>query len=363
MNNKTNNILILPGDGVGPEIMEQTIKLIDFFNDKKILSINYDFADIGGAAIDNKGKPLPEVTLDKAQKADAILLGAVGTKKHENNERHLKPEYGLLELRKKLNFYANVRPIFLFESLLHSSALKPEILTGLDIVIVRELIGDVYFGEPRGINRKQDDITAFNTMKYSKSEIVRIAKFAFSIASMRKKKVVSVDKANVLECSQLWRETVDDVSLKYKDINLNHMYVDNAAMQLIKNPRQFDVILTGNLFGDILSDEASMLTGSIGMLPSASISINNKGLYEPVHGSAPDIAGNKIVNPVAMILSFAMMLEYSFNKMEISKTIRSAINNVLKEGFFTKDISSSDNFIGTDEMGNKILEEIKKNVK
>ena len=362
MKMKRNNILLLPGDGVGPEIMSEAIKLIDYFNEAKLLNINYDYSDIGGVALDNYGIPFPKTTLEKASKSDCILLGAVGTKKHENNERKLKPEYGLLELRKKLNFFANIRPIFLFESLINSSTLKPEIIRDLDVLIVRELISDVYFGEPRGFNTESDDIYAFNTMRYTESEITRIAEFAFSIASMRNKKLTSVDKANVLETSQLWRKTVDKVGQQHTGIEINHMYIDNAAMQLIKEPKQFDVILTGNLFGDILSDEASMLIGSIGMLPSASISIDNKCLYEPVHGSAPDIAGQGIVNPIAMILSFAMMLEYSFDKKDLSKIIRTSISNILKNGIMTKDLSTTGDYVSTSQLGDKILEEVKSNV-
>ncbi|MEC9206191.1 MAG: 3-isopropylmalate dehydrogenase [Pseudomonadota bacterium] len=363
MNIKKNNVLLLPGDGVGPEIMSEAVKLIDYFNEEKLLNINYDYADIGSIALDNHGTPFPDITLEKASNSDSILLGAVGTKKHENNERKLKPEYGLLELRQKLKFFANLRPVFLFDSLINSSTLKPEIINNLDILIVRELISDVYFGEPRGFKTINDDTYAFNTMKYLESEIERIANFAFSISSKRNKKVTSVDKANVLETSQLWRKTVDKVAQQHKDIEINHMYIDNAAMQLIKEPKQFDVILTGNLFGDILSDEGSMLTGSIGMLPSASISIENKGLYEPVHGSAPDIAGQGVVNPIAMILSFAMMLEYSFNKQDLSESIRVSINNILNDGILTKDLAGSDNFVSTSQMGDKILEEIKNHVK
>jgi len=362
MKKEKNNILLLPGDGVGPEIMAEAVKLIDYFNHENLLDISYDYADIGGVALDNHGVPFPEITLNKALESDCILLGAVGSKQHENNKASLKPEYGLLELRKKLDFFANIRPIFLFEPLIDSSTLKPEIIRNLDIIIIRELISDVYFGEPRGFTREGNDISAFNTMKYSKDEITRITNFAFSIASKRDKKITSVDKANVLETSQLWRETVDSIGSKHADIEINHMYIDNAAMQLIKNPKQFDVILTGNMFGDILSDEASMLTGSIGMLPSASISTNNKGLFEPVHGSAPDIAGQGIVNPIAMILSFSMMLEFSLGEKNLAKEIKSAINTILKNGFLTKDLSTTGKYLSTSQIGDKILESVKDNV-
>lgn len=356
------NLLLLPGDGVGPEIMEEAIKVISVINDAGLSDISYDFADIGGIAIDNHNTPYPDETSKKCLDADCILLGAVGTKKHENNKNELKPESGLLALRKSLELYINVRPIFIFDSLIDSSSLKPELLKGLDIVIIRELIGDVYFGEPRGFKDDSSDKTGYNTMSYSTSEVERIADYAFNVAAKRASKVVSVDKANVLEASQVWRETVDKIqSNKYSNINLSHMYVDNAAMQLVKDPKQFDVILTGNIFGDILSDEASMLTGSIGMLPSASLS-NSKGVYEPIHGSAPDIAGKGIVNPIAMILSVAMMFEYSLNNKEISMLIKNSIDNVLKSGFRTKDISPTSEFINTSEMGDAIIQDIKNNV-
>ncbi len=353
------NILLLPGDGVGPEVIKEAIKIIDYFNESNICNISYDSAEIGGIAIDNSNSPLPTTTIEKAKNSKCILLGAVGTKKHENNENKLKPEAGLLALRKLLNLYINIRPIFLFESLVDSSSLKPEYIKNLDIVIIRELIGDVYFGEPRGFD--DNNQTGFNTMKYSTDEVSRIAEYAFEISMRRSKKVTSVDKANVLETSQLWRKTVSLIGKNYTQVDLSHMYVDNAAMQLILNPKQFDVILTGNLFGDILSDEASMLTGSIGMLPSASLS-NAHALYEPIHGSAPDIAGKNIVNPIAMILSVAMMFEYSFQAVEISNIIKQSIDNVLKLGVVTKDISQSKDYATTSEMGSKILEEIKNNV-
>ena len=359
MKKNNSNILLLPGDGVGPEVIKEAIKVIDYFNTSNICNITYDSAEIGGIAIDNSNNPLPQTTIEKAKSSNCILLGAVGTKKHENNENKLKPESGLLALRKLLNLYINVRPVFLFPSLVDSSSLKPEYIKDLDIVIIRELIGDVYFGEPRGFDNNNQ--TGFNTMKYSVDEVSRIAKYAFEISMRRAKKITSVDKANVLETSQLWRETVSSVAKDYDQVDLSHMYVDNAAMQLIRNPKQFDVILTANLFGDILSDEASMLTGSIGMLPSASLS-NSHALYEPIHGSAPDIAGKNIVNPIAMILSVAMMFEYSFQAVEISNIIRQSVENVLKAGVVTKDISQSKDYVTTSEMGSKILKEIKNNV-
>ncbi|MDG2159272.1 MAG: 3-isopropylmalate dehydrogenase [Gammaproteobacteria bacterium] len=355
------NILLLPGDGVGPEIMAEAIKVIDIFNEVNLCDVSYDYADIGGVAIDNYGNPYPDETSIKARKADCILLGAVGTKKHENNDNKLKPESGLLALRKSLDLYINVRPVFLFEALLESSTIKPEIIKNLDIVIIRELIGGVYFGEPRGF-KDGTNRAGFNTMIYSEKEVSRISKYAFNLSKKRLSRVTSVDKANVLEASQVWRETVSKLhAADYPEIELDHMYVDNAAMQLIKNPKQFDVLLTENLFGDILSDEASMLTGSIGMLPSASLSDIN-GVYEPIHGSAPDIAGQGIVNPIAMILSVAMMFEYSLNNIGISNIIKTAIENVLRNGIFTKDISHKKDFVSTSAMGDAIIKEIKKDV-
>ena len=356
------NILLLPGDGVGPEIMQEATKVINLLNDLELCDITYNSADIGGIAIDNHGNPFPEETAQKCLESDCILLGAVGTKKHENNENNLKPESGLLALRKSLDLYINVRPIFLFNSLIDSSSLKPELLKTLDIVIIRELVGDVYFGEPRGFKGDSGNKIGYNTMSYSTNEVKRIAEYAFDLASKRSSKVTSVDKANVLEASQVWRETVEKIkSTKYTDIELSHMYVDNAAMQLVKDPNQFDVILTGNIFGDILSDEASMLTGSIGMLPSASLS-SSSGVYEPIHGSAPDIAGKGIVNPIAMILSIAMMFEYSLNNQKVSSIIKDSINSVLNSGHRTKDISSTSEYVNTSKMGDAIVQEIKNNV-
>jgi len=356
------NILLLPGDGVGPEIMQEAIKVINLLNDLELCDITYNSADIGGIAIDNHGNPFPEETAKKCLESDCILLGAVGTKKHENNENNLKPESGLLALRKSLDLYINVRPIFLFNSLIDSSSLKPELLKNLDIVIIRELVGDVYFGEPRGFKGESGNKIGYNTMSYSTNEVKRIAEYAFDLASKRSSKVTSVDKANVLEASQVWRETVEKIkSTNYTDIKLSHMYVDNAAMQLVKDPNQFDVILTGNIFGDILSDEASMLTGSIGMLPSASLS-SSSGVYEPIHGSAPDIAGKGIVNPIAMILSVAMMFEYSLNNQKVSSIIKESINSVLNSGYRTKDISLSSEYVDTSKMGDAIVQEIKNNV-
>ncbi len=358
MNKK--NILIFPGDEIGPEITTEAIKIIDFFNESKLTNISYEFADIGGAALDRYNTPITCDDLDRARKADSILLASVGTPKYDNNTREQKPEYGLLTLRKHLNLYINIRPIFVFNSLSKYSSLKSEFINDLDIVIIRELIGDVYFGEPRGFKDINGDRVGYNTMLYSESEVQRITHFAIETALKRKKTITSVDKANVLECSQLWRQTVDRMMTKHSDIELQHMYVDNAAMQIIKNPKQFDVILTPNLFGDILSDAASMLTGSIGLLPSASLS-NDSGMFEPIHGSAPDIAGQGIVNPLAMILSLAMMFEYTLDVSNLAKIIKQSVNDVLNDGYFTKDLSSED-FISTSEMGDKVLDRIKQNV-
>ena len=354
-----NNILLLPGDGVGPEIMNEAIKILNYISDKRIMDIRYDTADIGGIAIDNHGNPYPDSTHDTAIKSSAILLGAVGTKKHENNQNDMKPESGLLSLRKKLDLYINLRPVFIFQSLLDSSSLRPEVISNIDLMIVRELVSDIYFGEPRGFD--QDNDSAFNTMRYSSSEVKRIAKFAFDLSIKRSKKITSVDKANVLETSQLWRKCVDQISGQYPETTLEHMYVDNAAMQLIKNPKNFDIILTGNIFGDILSDEASMLTGSIGMLPSASLS-EKYSVYEPIHGSAPDIAGKNIVNPLAMILSLGMMFDHSFDKKELSEAIKSSVNDVLDSGKLTKDLSGTKDFVTTSQMGDLVLSELKRNV-
>ena len=355
---KNKNVLILPGDGVGPEVMNEAIKIIDFCVTKNLIDISYQEADIGGIAIDKYNSPLPDQTLEIAKNSSCILLGAVGTKKHENNQNQMKPETGLLKIRKELDLFINIRPIFLFDALVDSSTLKAEFISDLDIVIIRELVSDIYFGTPRGFG--DDRSYAYNTMRYTREEIERIAKFAFELSKKRSGNLTSVDKANVLETSQLWRQVVTELGTNYSDVDLTHMYVDNAAMQLIKNPKQFDVLLTGNIFGDILSDEASMLTGSIGMLPSASLS-SSHGMYEPIHGSAPDIAGQNTVNPIAMILSVAMMFEYTFERKDISSIIRQSINSVLNAGFFTKDLSTHD-FISTNVMGDKILQEIQKNV-
>ena len=333
-------IAVLPGDGIGPEIVAQAVKVLKALN----LNIEMTEAPIGGAGYDAAGDPLPDATLQLAKDSDAILLGAVGDWKYDKLERHLRPERGLLRIRKELNLFANLRPALLYPELADASTLKPEVVSGLDIMIVRELTGDIYFGQPRGISTLENgEREGINTMRYNESEIRRIGRVAFDIAMKRRKngqkaKVCSVDKANVLETTELWRQVMIELSTEYPEVELNHMYVDNAAMQLIRAPRQFDVMVTGNIFGDILSDEASMLTGSIGMLPSASLDSNNKGMYEPSHGSAPDIAGKDIANPLATILSAAMMLRYTFNDEANALKVEGAVKNVLVQGFRTADI-------------------------
>ena len=346
----TKKILILPGDGVGPEVCEEAVKVL-----KSLSNLNFnlelDFDLIGGASIDKYRSPLTSEVIKKANSSDSIILGAVGGKKWDDLSPSEKPEKGLLDLRSKLNFFANLRPAISFKEIIHSSSLKEEKIKDLDLLIVRELTSGIYFGEPREKNNK----FAFNTMIYKSSEIERIVEVAFKSAMERSKKLCSVDKANVLEVSQLWREVVDKKSIQYPEVDVEHMLVDNAAMQLVRDPKQFDVIVSSNLFGDILSDISAMLTGSIGMLPSASLNENLKGLYEPVHGSAPDIAGQGIVNPIATILSVGMLMKYSFGEPLISEKIHSAVKKVLSEGFATKDIAQKNSIIvSTSEMGDKI---------
>ena len=321
---------------------------------------NIEYALIGGAAYEKYNDPLPQATLDLAIKSDAILLGAVGDWKYDKLPRDKRPEQGLLRIRQSLNLFANLRPAIMFPELSHASSLKPEVVSGLDIMIIRELTGDIYFGEPRGVSINQDNQReGINTMRYSESEIVRIAHIAFKSAQLRKKKLCSVDKANVLETTELWREIFTEIAKNYPDVTLTHMYVDNAAMQLVRDPKQFDVIATGNIFGDILSDQASMLTGSIGMLPSASLDENNKGMYEPSHGSAPDIAGKNIANPLATILSLAMMFKYTFNDEKKFIAIEKAVRKTLQEGFRTQDIyAAGSRLIGCDEMGDVVVERL-----
>ena len=357
MNNK-NNILVLPGDGIGPEVCDEAIKVLQHLNDIYKLDIIIEESVVGGSAYEEFGNPLPEDTLKAAKGADAILLGAVGGPKWDNIDYELRPERALLGLRAELDLFANLRPAILSKYLSDSSSLKSDKVQDLNLLIVRELTGGIYFGEPRGRSKSGD--SAFNTMIYSKTEISRIGRIAFEAAQKRNKNLCSVDKANVLEVSVLWREVISELSEEYPDVELSHMLVDNAAMQLVRDPKQFDVIVTGNLFGDILSDIAAMLTGSIGMLPSASLNSENKGMYEPVHGSAPDISGKELANPIAAILSVAMMLKYSFNMNEASSAIENSIQEVLSEGYRTYDLEGSEkNKLSTSEMGNKIIEKIK----
>ena len=335
------DLLLLSGDGVGPEIMESAISLLEKIQSSFKINLNLIEGLIGGASIDAHGLPISDETLNQASQADSILFGAVGGPKWDSLPPNEKPEKGLLDLRSSLGLFANLRPAILFDSSLEASSLKPDIIKDLDMLIVRELTGGIYFGEPR----EKKSSSAFNTMIYERHEVERIARVAFDSASLRNKKVCSVDKSNVLEVSEFWREVVIDVSKDYPDIELSHMLVDNAAMQLVKNPKQFDVILSSNLFGDILSDISAMLTGSIGMLPSASLNNRNKGLYEPVHGSAPDIAGQGTVNPIAMILSVGMMFRYSLDQLEISEKIKSAVSNTLNDGYATEDIADKNSKI------------------
>ena len=356
--NKKNNILVLPGDGIGPEVCIEAIKVLNHLNDIYKLDILIEESAVGGSAYEEFGNPLPEDTLKAAKEADAILLGAVGGPEWDNIDYELRPERALLGLRAELDLFANLRPAILSKYLSDSSSLKSDKVQDLNLLIVRELTGGIYFGEPRGRSKSGD--SAFNTMIYSKTEIRRIGRIAFEAAQKRNKNLCSVDKANVLEVSVLWREVISELSEEYPDVELSHMLVDNAAMQLVRDPKQFDVIVTGNLFGDILSDIAAMLTGSIGMLPSASLNSENKGMYEPVHGSAPDISGKELANPIAAILSVAMMLKYSFNMNEASSAIESSIQEVLSEGHRTIDLEGSKkNKLSTSEMGNKIIEKIK----
>ena len=356
--NKKNNILVLPGDGIGPEVCNEAIKVINHLNDIYKLDILIEEFAVGGSAYEEFGNPLPEDTLKAAKGADAILLVAVGGPKWDNIDYKLRPERALLGLRAELDLFANLRPAILSKYLSDSSSLKSDKVQDLNLLIVRELTGGIYFGKPRGRSKSGD--SAFNTMIYSKTEIARIGRIAFEAAQKRNKNLCSVDKANVLEVSVLWREVISQLSEEYPDVELSHMLVDNAAMQLVRDPKQFDVIVTGNLFGDILSDIAAMLTGSIGMLPSASLNSENKGMYEPVHGSAPDISGKELANPIAAILSVAMMLKYSFNMNEASSAIENSIQEVLSEGYRTYDLEGSEkNKLSTSEMGNKIIEKIK----
>lgn len=345
-------ICVLPGDGIGPEITAEAVRVLNALD----LKFEMEEAQLGGGAVDATGNPYPEATQKLAREADAVLLGAVGGPQWDGLPREKRPERGLLGIRKDLNLFANLRPAILYPELANASTLKPEVVAGLDILIVRELTGDIYFGQPRGVREENGERVGFNTMVYSESEIRRIGHVAFQAAQKRNKKLCSVDKMNVLECTQLWRDVMIEIAHDYPDVELSHMLVDNAAMQLVKAPKQFDVMVTGNMFGDILSDEASMLTGSIGMLPSASLDDKNKGLYEPSHGSAPDIAGKGVANPLATILSAAMMLRYTFGLEEQALRVENAVKKVLAQGYRTGDIyERGTNNVGTKEMGDAVL--------
>ena len=344
---------IIKGDGIGPEIVDEAIKVLDAVSVAQGFNLKYDEFLLGGAAIDETGVPLPEETIQGVKKCDAVLFGAIGGPKWDNLERHLRPETGLLGLRKEMGTFANLRPAIVYDELLNASTLKPSVIQGVDIMVVRELTGGIYFGQPRELHEEK----AFNTMVYTKEEVERIARVAFDIAMKRDKRICSVDKANVLEVSQFWREIVEEIAKEYPEVELSHMYVDNAAMQLIRDPKQFDVILTGNIFGDILSDAASMLSGSIGLLPSASTG-KGVGLYEPIHGSAPDIAGQGIANPLATISSASMMLRYALGEDEAANKIDDAIKKALAEGYRTGDLADYDakEIVSCSEMGDIIAD-------
>ena len=350
-------VLILPGDNIGPEIVAEAVKVLQRVDEKFQLNIQLDYAHLGGAGLDAEGSPCPPQTLDKARESDAVLLGAVGGPQWDDVERHLRPEKGLLTIRSELDLFGNLRPAIMYPQLAQASSLKPEFVSGLDILIVRELVGGIYFGEPRGIRKLEDgQREGYNTYKYNESEIRRIGKMAFEAAMVRNKRLCSVDKSNVLEATVLWREVISDMAADYPEVELSHMYVDNAAMQLVMNPKQFDVVVTGNMFGDILSDTAAMLTGSIGMLPSASLDKDGGGMYEPCHGSAPDIAGKGIANPLATILSVAMMLRYSLGAPDAANAIEQAVSKVLDAGLRTADIQTEGNqLVGTVEMGDAVV--------
>ena len=349
-------ILVLPGDGIGPEIMAEAVKVLEATSKRFGLAFDLVHDDLGGAAYDRYGSPLADETLARAKEADAVLLGAVGGPKWDAIDPALRPERGLLKIRSQLGLFANLRPALLYPQLADASTLKPEVVAGLDVLIVRELTGGIYFGAPRGRETVDGQRRAYDTLPYSEGEIARIARVGFDMARVRSRKLCSVDKANVLASSQLWREVVEEVAKDYADVELSHMYVDNAAMQLVRAPKQFDVVVTDNMFGDILSDQASMLTGSIGMLPSASLDADNKGMYEPSHGSAPDIAGQGIANPLATILSVAMMLRYSFGHGDAADAIEQAVGRALDQGLRTADIwSEGTRKVGTAAMGEAVV--------
>ena len=356
---KEYKIALLGGDGIGPEVVAQGMKVLNAVGEKYGINFEYEKALIGGCAYEKAGTPLPDETLSIAKSADAVFLGAVGDWKYDTLPPEVRPEKALLGIRKALNLFANLRPAIVYEELVSSSPLKPELVSGVDIMIIRELTGDVYFGEPKGVGLVNGKKAGYNNMIYYEDEVERIAHVAFQTAMKRKKRLCSVDKANVLDVSRLWREVISRVSEKYPEVEFSHMYVDNAAMQIIRAPKQFDTIVTGNIFGDILSDEASMLPGSLGLLPSASLSDSKLGMYEPIHGSAPDLKGKDIVNPIATILSASMMLKYSFDNDEAALSIENAVKSVLKAGYRTPDIKSEGaKIIGTDEMGSLIAQAV-----
>lgn len=356
---KEYNICLLGGDGIGPEVTDEAVKVMNAVGKKYDMKFNFTKALIGGCAYEKYGVPLPDETLEIAKKSDAVLLGAVGDWKYDTLPPAVRPEKALLGIRKGLNLFANLRPATVFDELISSSTLKPEIVQGVDVMIVRELTGDVYFGEPKGVEVKDGKKVGYNNMIYWEGEVRRIAKIAFETAMLRNKKLCSVDKANVLDVSRLWREVVLEVAKDYPEVELSHLYVDNAAMQLIRDPKQFDVIVTGNIFGDILSDEASMLTGSLGMLPSASLSADGPGMFEPIHGSAPDIKNQNIANPIATILSAGMLLKYGLKNSQANDDIENAVKKVLKAGYRTKDIMSEGmKEVGTKEMGDLIVKNL-----
>ncbi|HCU25522.1 MAG TPA: 3-isopropylmalate dehydrogenase [Deltaproteobacteria bacterium] len=355
-------ILVLSGDGIGPEVMDETLKILSFVDGQEKLGLEFEKALVGGCSYDAYGRPLTEATLRLAEQADAVLLGAVGGPRWEALDYSLRPERALLALRSELGLFANLRPAKVYPALVGASSLKPEVIEGIDIMVLRELTGDIYFGTPKGVEKLPNgEERGINTMVYTTHEIERIAKLAFEIARGRRKKISSIDKANVLETTELWRKVVTRIGAAYPDVELKHMYVDNCAMQLVRYPKQFDVIVTGNLFGDILSDEAAMLTGSIGMLPSASLAGSKKGMYEPIHGSAPDIAGRGVANPIATILSGAMMLDLTFGKKEAAQKIERAVEMTLEAGLRTADLAGPhEKKTGTQAAGAAILAELKK---
>ncbi|WP_088103740.1 3-isopropylmalate dehydrogenase [Halalkalibacter urbisdiaboli] len=355
------NIAVLPGDGIGPEVVQAGIRVLDEIGRIFNHEFTYNYAKIGGVAIDEENTPLPDATIDICKQSDAILLGAVGGPKWDTLPGHLRPEKGLLGIRKALQLFANLRPVTVYESLSEASTLKNEVIKGVDLLIVRELTGGIYFGEPRERRQENGEEVVVDTLSYTRSEIERIIRKGFELAAVRRGKVTSVDKANVLESSRVWREVAEAISKEFPNVELEHMLVDNAAMQLIRNPRQFDVMVTENMFGDILSDEASMLTGSLGMLPSSSLSDGGPGLYEPIHGSAPDIAGKGLANPLATIASVAMMLKYEFSFEKEAEAVQHAIDTVLNDGYRTADLAADgEKALSTEEMTEKIIEVLAK---